>query len=202
MSSLRNSYEKITTPNAEDYAIQQTKLGNRFNSEILLTNVDSAVPLFLLFENPVDSGVIMRLQERKLKSDTSGLINFQILWDYDVSTAVKNVMPVFNQNNLFRTLKPGLIEVSVLNTIAAPDPDTNEVAITGLATIIDQGVQREPDFITTTGQGSNTSGDISPSLGVRDYYPGTGFLTRVDSDANDNRVLWGYDWFEIPVELG
>jgi hypothetical protein len=179
----------------------ETVEGNRFHAQKVFSNFNIAVPLYTLFENPADSGVVVMLQERKLKTDSSGLSSFQILWDYDVSTAIKTTMPKFNQNNYYRTSKPGKVEVSVLTGVTVPSPDLGDWVLTATpAVIIDDGIQREGDFIQTAGLGSNTSGDIAPDLGVRIYKPGTGFLTRMVTESNDNKVLWGYDWFEIPLD--
>lgn len=202
MSSLRNAYSKLTSEGKEGYATFQTRRGNRFNSEKVLANFDTAVPFYALFENPIDSGVIVELQERKLKTFNDGLSSFQILWDYDISTAIKTPMPIFNQNNDFRVLKPGKAEISILNAVTVPDPDKGDWTIAGAATILDEGIQREPDFIPGGGPGTgNSAGDISPDLGVRIYEPGTGFLTKAVSIGNDNFILWGYDWFEIPIPV-
>lgn len=179
----------------------ETMNGNRFNSQKAFSNFDIAVPFYALFENPADSGVVVMLQERKLKTNSSGLSSFQILWDYDVSTAVKTAMPVFNQNDHYRTLKPGKAEVSVLTGVTVPSPDRGNWVLTAVqAVIADPGIQREPDFIPTAGLGANTSGDIAPDLGVRVYMPGNGFLTEAITESNDNKLIWGYDWFEIPLD--
>lgn len=201
-SALQN-YDTLANPRLSVTNLDQTELatgeGMRFNSQKIFANFDAATPIYTLFENPSDSEVVIALQDRKLKTDTAGLENFQILWDYDVSTATKIPIPIFNQNNAFRATMLSKVEISLLNTVSA-SPDNGNWILSGVATILDEGIEREADFIPTTGVGSNTSGDISPDLGFRLYYPGTGFLTKIVSSANDNRVLWGYDWIEIPLD--
>lgn len=198
-------YQSLSQPRMLTTGLDQAEIatleGDRFNAEKVFSNFDIAVPVYFLFENPIDSGVIVGLQERKLKTDTGGITNFQILWDYDVSNATPTQMPVFNQNNLFRVAKPGKVEISVLNPLTA-SPDNGNWVLSGTTyTPTDEGIEREPDFIQTSGVGVNTSGDISPDLGFRIYGPGTGFLTKAVSAVDNNRILWGYDWIEAPLSL-
>lgn len=196
------SYSNPAVSRGVPYEVQQTDRGNRFNSQKNFTGING-VTVWFLFENPADSGIVVRLQKRVLKPELEGIDNFQILWDYDVDNATAIAMPIYNQNNRFRTLKPGKAEVSVLNPVTVPAPGVNndEWTITGPFTPNDQGIEREPDFIATLGTPAapqSSPGDISPELGVRDYYPGTGFLTRAVMD-DSGRLIWGYDWFEEPV---
>lgn len=181
------------------YDVQQANLGRRFTAQKTFSSVDGKT-LYFLFENPIDSGVEVELQLRKLKPEQEGVISLQILWDYDVSNASPVLMPVWNQNNKFRVSKPGKAVVSVLSELTA-SPDNGEWPIGAAAYVpTDEGIERESDFVATVaGQGqSSSAGDISPDLGVRIYAPGTGFLTKLVM-PNSGRLIWGYDWFEEPI---
>ena len=89
--------------------------------------------------------------------------------------------------------------MSVLNPLTTPG--IGDWNVTGAATILSEGIEREADFVATSGQGKNESGDISPDLGFRIYAPGTGFLAKVVSEGVNNRVILGYNWIEAPISL-
>ena len=153
----------------------------------------------MLIENPVGSGVNVAFQQRALKTYSSGLVTFQVLWDYDVTTATKTAIPTFNENNIYRGFKDSNLQISLLNPSTTPvNGDWN---ISGQATVISDGIQREIDFIPSTGQGSNASGGVSPALGFRFYKEGTGAIVKLVSSANDNRVILGYSWIEVPIGI-
>jgi hypothetical protein len=202
-SQALSFYSPLTGPRLGTANIDLAELsamqGQRYGLSKIFSNFDIAVPFYALLENPSDSGVVIAFQERKLKTETDGLTSSQILWDYDVSTATKTNIPIFNQNNNFRVSNPSKLEASVLNAVTVPSPDRGAWNITGAATIVSQGIERESDFIPTSGVGSHSTGDVSAELGIRIYYPGTGALIKAVSAGNDNRLLWGYDWFEIPI---
>ena len=130
---------------------------------------------------------------------TSGLISFQVLWDYDITNATKTTIPYFNEANAYRGINDGVLEVSVLNTVTAPD--SGAWTVTGAATVDDDGIEREFDFVPTQGVGNNSSGGVSSDRGFRIYGEGTGALIRIVSEDNDNTVLIGYDWIEAPSTL-
>lgn len=201
MGVVTGTYDNLVNSRLRTTNLTQAELatanGNRFGFNKTFSNFDTATPLYVLIENPSESGVVLALEYRRLKSDTSGITDFQILWDYDVSSATKISIPVFNQNNLFRTTNVSVIETSVLNTMSAT-PDAGNWVISGAATITDEGIERESDFIPTSGVGNNSSGDIASELGFRYYEAGTGALIKITSGSNDNRLIFGYDWFEIP----
>lgn len=195
-----------TSENWPDFSVDmpivdiESMAGERFESSKCFANFDIATPFYGLFENPADSGVVVFLQSRRLKTDTAGLSYFQILWDYDVSNLTPTPMDIFNENNYYRTSNPGKSEISTLNPVTSPDDD--QWTINGSTPPTDIGIEREPNFITTTGTGVgvNTAGGVAPDLGIRIYMPGTGFLTKAVSDGDNNRIIWGYTWFEIPLD--
>jgi len=156
--------------------------------------VDIANPLYVLYELPPGEEVTVELIKRLFKTDDAGA-DMLILWDYDVSTATKTPLATFNENNEFRGVKDSAFEVSLLNP-STLDPVTGVRTLTGAATIIDDGIVREPSFISTSGKGNNTTGDVDPALGFRRYKPGTGYLFKVTSRANDNKISVGYTWTE------
>lgn len=202
-SDVIREYPSLSKPRMLTTGITQSEIatveGDRYNSQKVYSNVDSNVPLYVAFENPVDSGVIVALQKRILKSFDSGLISFTVLWDYDISTATKTPLPIFNENNAYRLSKLAKLEINALNTLTSPA--IGDWNVTGAATIADEGIEREGDFISTSGKGNNTSGDISPDLGFRFYAEGTGFVAKIITDNDNNRVSLGYDWIEVPTTL-
>lgn len=203
-NNVLTEYDNIMFPRTATSSLNQTEVsvaeGIKYFTQKRFSNIDIATPVYILFENPIDSGVRIALQERRLKTDVGGLSSFEILWDYDVNTATKTLIPIFNENNDYRNspLRTPKAQVSILNPVTVPSPDRGVWPITGLATVASNGIEREGDFISTSGVGAKTSGGISPDTGFRVYKPGTGFLTRVVSAVDDNLMLWGYSWIEIP----
>ena len=196
-------YQSLSSARVLTTGITQSEIatieGARFNFVKAFDNFDTSTPLYILIENPTGSGVNVAFQKRTLKPYSGGLSDFRILWDYDVTGATKTPIPTFNESNAFRTLNPSKVEVSVLNPVTAPP--AGDWTINGGYTPVDEGIEREPDFIPTIGKGSNSTGDISPDVGFRLYIPATGALIKIVSDTNDNRVILGYDWVEAPIEL-
>ena len=201
-SALRE-YASLSQPRVLTTGITQSEIatieGARFNFVKSFGNADTDTPIYILIENPTGSGVNVAFQKRTLKPYSGGLISYQILWDYDVAGATKTPIPAFNENNAFRTLNPSKVEVSVLNPVTAPA--NGEWTINGSYTPVDEGIEREIDFIATIGKGNNSTGDVSPEVGFRLYVPSTGALIKIVSDTNDNRVILGYDWVEAPTTL-
>ena len=197
------TYATLSQPRVLTTGITQSEIatveGARFNAVKSFSNFDTNTPLYLLIENPTGSGINAAFQKRLLKTFSAGVITFQVLWDYDVSNATKTPLPIFNENNLFRTLNPSKLEFSVLNPVTTPN--SGDWTINGSYTPVSEGIEREIDFISTTGQGNNSSGDVSPEVGFRFYGQGTGALIKIVSDGNDNRVKLGYDWVEAPITL-
>ena len=202
-SGVVREYVALSQPRVLVTTIDQTEMatieGDRFSSVKVFSNFDINTPVYVLVENPAGSGINAAFLNRLLKSFTSGIITFQVLWDYDVSTATKIPVPAFNENNLLRGIKESKIEISLLNP--ATTPANGDWLITGQATIISEGIEREIDFIPTTGVGANTSGGVSAGSGFRLYGQGTGALVKVVSSANDNRVKLGYGWVEAPATV-
>lgn len=156
--------------------------------------VDIANPLYVLYELPPGETVTVELIKRLFKTDSNGA-DMLILWDYDVSTATKTPLTAFNENNEFRGVKDPAFEISLLNP-STLDAATGVRTLTGAATVIDDGLIRELSFISSSGVGSNTTGDVDPALGFRRYEDGTGFLFKVTSRGNDNKIVVGYTWTE------
>lgn len=195
-ASLSQPRVLVTTLNQTEVAAVE---GDRYSFVKSLSNVDQLTPVYIAMENPIGSGVIAAIQRRTLKTYSGGLITFQVLWDYDISTAVKSPFPLFNENNVFRGVKDAKINVDLLNP--STTPAEGDWDITDSAIIVDQGIEREIDFIPTTGQGSNSVGGVSPEVGFRFYKEGTGALMKIVSSVNDNRVIFGLDWIEVPTDL-
>jgi hypothetical protein len=161
--------------------------------------VDVANPLYVLYELPAGEALSVELINRLFKTDSNGA-DMLILWDYDVSTATKTALGSFNENNEFRGVKDAAFEASVLNPTTL-NATTGVRTVTGAATVISDGIIRESSFITASGVGSNTTGDIDPALGFRRYKAGTGYLFKVTSRANNNKIAVGYTWTETPAEV-
>lgn len=200
ISRALRKYESLSSPRILTTGLTQEEIatieGDRFSFVKSFSNFDTATPLYVLIENPIDSGVNVAFQQRTLKTYSDGLTRFQVLWDYDVSGATKTTVQSFNENNIVRGIKDSKVEVSVLNSVSTPA--TGDWNINGLATVASDGIEREVDFIPATGQGSNTSGAVASGLGFRLYKPGTGGLVKLTSEGNDNRVILGYSWIEVP----
>ena len=201
-SALRD-YASLSQPRVLTTSITQSEIatieGDRYSFSKSFSNVDTNIPIYVLIENPEGSGVNMAFQQRSLKTYSSGLVTFQVLWDYDVSTATKTTITAFNENNEYRGIKDTKAEISLLNS--ATTPPEGDWVINGAATVISDGIQREIDFIPPVGQGSNSTGGVSPALGFRLYKEGTGAIVKIVSSANDNRVELGYSWVEAPTTL-
>lgn len=196
-------YASLSTPRLLTTGLTQAEIatveGDRFNFSKRFTGTTTGVPIYILLENPSGSGVNIGFQKRILKSLDAGVASFQVFWGYDVSTATKTSIPYYNENDNFVGVNDGLLEVSLLNTVTTST--TGPWTITGDATIVDEGIEREPDFIPTSGVGNNTSGDISPELGFRVYGEGKGALIKIVTDSNNNDIIAGYDWIEAPTSL-
>jgi hypothetical protein len=152
--------------------------GYRYYSEFttVLSTLDTVYVLYQM--PPVESGVVIALQERRFKSESGGA-DLEILWD---STGVipGTLLPIFNQNR--NSANVAQMELSV---IATPTTD---------------GIIRETDFLNSTGSGSNSSGDISPASGSRIYSPSSFFIAKITNTHNqDNRILLTYTHAEISI---
>ena len=175
---------------------QATISGNKF-TQVQEFIVDINNPLYVLYELPAGEDLNADLLKRLFQTDTEGA-DMLILWDYDVSTAVKTALPTFNENNVFRGINDAAFEVSVLNPVTV-SAITGVATITGAASIVDDGIIRESNFVSASGVGSNTTGDVDPVLGFRRYTDGTGYIVKVTSRGNDNKISVGYTWTETPA---
>ncbi len=184
---------KCTTAGALSFNELSTVRGNKF-TQVQEFIFDIATPLYVLYELPAGESVNVDLIKRLFKSDSAG-VDMLILWDYDVSTATKTSLATFNENNQYRIDNPAKFEVSVLNPVNV-SAATGVATVTGAAIIIDDGIIRESSFIPTSGVGNNTTGDIDPAVGFRRYTAGTGYLFKVTSRANNNKIAIGYTWTE------
>lgn len=156
--------------------------------------VDIAEPLYVLYELPIDADVDVELITRFYQAN-NGAANLLILWDYDVSNATKTPLQFFNANNKYRLTNLAQFEVSVLNPITI-NAVTGVATVTGSYVPIDAGIIREQSSITATGVGSNQSGGIGMDSGSRIYGRGTGYLVKITSAANDNKITLGYSTIE------
>ncbi len=135
---------------------------------------------YILYQMPpASSGYFVALQERRFKSRDAAA-EIEILWDSTGFTP-GTPLPSFNENRNFES-DTGLMIVSVIA------PPTNE------------GTVREVDFVTQSGTGNNTSGDISAETGSRIYSPGSFFIAKVTNlDNGTNRIKLAYNWAEFPI---
>ena len=135
--------------------------------------------VYLLYQMPaIESGFVVALQERRFKS-LSGEAEVEILWD---STGVTpgTPLPSFNENR---------------NSV-----NTSNMITSVIATPTTDGTVRETDFLTGSGAGSNSSGDISPDSGSRIYSPSSFFIAKVTNNHNaDNRIHLSYTHAEIAL---
>jgi len=133
---------------------------------------------YFLYLNPVGSNMTMALQERRFKS-LNGEAEMEILWDVE-SYIPGTLEETFNQRN---TEGVGLVEIS---EIAPPTLGASYKV-------------RESDFLTGSGKGSTSSGDISSGSGFRMYGPGTYFIFKaVNLHDKANRIIIAYDYLELP----
>jgi hypothetical protein len=129
---------------------------------------------------PLSSGVIVGLNSRGFKSLNGGA-EMEILWD-TTGITLGAPLPIFNSNR--NSTNTGEMVVNL---------------ITGTPTT--DGTIRERDFLTSLGAGSNSSGSISPALGLRLYSPDSFFVFKLTNTHNSaNRIKVTYSWLEIPVE--
>ena len=127
---------------------------------------------------PASSGVLVGLSNRTFKS-LNGEAEISILWD-TAGMVLGDSLTLFNANRNLNM--PALTEVNVL---------------TGVPTT--EGIVRETDFLTGGGSGSNSSGSISPSLGLRLYSADSFFVAKVTNlHSQTNRIHLEYSLLEIP----
>jgi len=156
--------------------------------------VDINKPLYVLYELQPGEKLTVELIKRLFKTDSDGA-DMLILWDYDVSSAVKTPLASFNENNVFRGVKDAAFDVSLLNP-STLNSVTGVRTLTAIANVTSDGIVRESSFIAASGLGSNTTGDVDPALGFRRYKAGTGYLFKVVSRGDANKITVGYTWTE------
>lgn len=154
-----------------------TMSGSRFYAEAEL-NLAAGVTDYVLFQMPgKNSGLTVGLQNRQFKS-LNGEASIEILWDSDyLNDGV--LIESFNENN-------------------ASD-EVSQMEVRSGITVNVEGTVRESDFLTGSGAGSNSSGDVSAELGFRLYKPGTFFIAKITNDHNaENKIKIAYSWVEAP----
>jgi hypothetical protein len=164
-----------------DYNDMATFEGDRYEVEFDATVVSGVNGFqYIMYQMPpLSSGVIVGLSNRTFKT-LNGECDLKILWD-TTGTTLGAALPIFNDNR---------------NSIKTPQMQVN--LITGTPTT--DGIIREGDFVTGTGTGANSSGSISPSLGLRLYSPDSFFVAKLTNLHNaSNRIKITYSWIEIPI---
>lgn len=155
-----------------------TLRGLRFNQsfDILFANGETK---YFLYQLPANATVTVGLQNRIFKS-RDGAAEIEILWNSTGFTP-GTTNKVFNEYNKY---------------------DGNEqFQVSEITPPTVEGLIRETDFLTSSGAGNNTSGDVSTELGFRLYEPGTFFIAKVTNlEAKVNRILLGYSWIESPED--
>lgn len=177
-TSLTNLIGKFVRTISLSFAESSTFVGERFNQEFDVTLSGGEVRYFL-YELPSGSDITVGLQNRIFKSH-DGSVDLEILWG---STGFTSGTPeqVFNEYNKYA--------------------DNNQFIVSEITAPTVEGVVRETDFLIGTGQGANSSGDVSSELGFRLYKPDTFFIAKVtNTEVSNNRVILGYSWVEIPRE--
>jgi len=153
-----------------------TSEGNRFYAQFdeVFTTGETK---YFLYQMPGNGHAIALI--KRLWQSLNGSAEISILWD---STGVVPGTPIYILNENRNSNIVSGVEIS---EIAAPTTD---------------GLVIETDFLTGTGQGSNSSGDISPESGFRLYSPSSFFIAKVTNLENsDNRIKLGYNFARIPL---
>lgn len=181
IEAATHDYDMLSSPRIGVTSLDITELltleGYRFYSEYDEV-LSSGEVVYVLFQMPPDlSGRTTGLQNRNFKS-SSGEVELEVLWD-TTGMVIDTNLPIFNENN---------------GSLASP-----QMVVSVLTSVTADGTVREKDFLLGGGQGSNSSGDISPSLGFRIYKEGTFFVAKMTNTHNSaNRVHISYSWVEIP----
>ena len=153
-----------------------TSEGSRFNHtfDVELSNGETK---YFLYNMP-EGGNTVALQKRIFKS-YNGAVDLKVLWDVAHVEGVHE--DVFNEYNKYDGDDLETIQIS---ECTVPNDSTARI--------------RESDFLTSSGQGSNSSGDVSSDSGYRLYEPGSYFIAKITNLENStNRVLLGYSFLEL-----
>lgn len=192
LASALKKYANLTEPRLLVTSLTQQELftveGERFYSFYDETFAAGETK-YIQFFNPSDSGVAVGLQNRTFKSFNEAA-DLKILWDYTITGGVGASISVFNENNGFRSVGGSVETGNKLLVNLVPN-----------ANVTNEGIIREPDFLTASGAGSNSSGGVSADVGFRLYVPDTGFITKITNlDTNNaNRILIAYSWIEVDL---
>lgn len=185
LSSVTHTYPSLTdqrvlTSNL-DVEDLYTFEGLRYEVEFDEVLASNEVQYIMYQMPPLSSGYIVGLSSRNWKS-LNGAAEMEILWDTSGIT-LGDSLTIFNSNR--NSANTGNMTVNL---------------ITGTPT--SDGIIREKDFLTGSGTGSNSSGSISPSLGLRLYSPDSFFVFKLtNTHSSSNRIKVTYSWVEIPVEF-
>lgn len=157
-----------------------TSEGRRYYSEFDEVFTSGETKYFLYqFPSKMPKGLVVGLQNRQFKS-LNGEAEITILWD---STGVVpgTPVPIFNENR--------------------NSPNVSEVVISEIVAPTTEGTIREQDFLTGSGAGSKSSGDVSVGSGYRGYSPDSFFIAKVTNLHNaNNRIRLAYSWVEVFIE--
>lgn len=170
-NNLKDHFVKTLSLSSSEFFASE---GLRFNQ-----NFDSIFgpneTKYYLYYLPPEATVTVGLQNRFFKSRDGGC-SLEILWD-STGYSVSSVSEVFNENNKYEGGNQFKVSEVTEPTVA--------------------GRIRETDFLSSSGTGNNSSGDVSSELGYRLYVPGTYFIAKITNKENhDNRVILGYSWIE------
>lgn len=197
IKSLSKIFTGLDSPRLLTANISHNEISARTGLNFNMTQqfvVNASTPLYVLFENPIESTANVELIERFFQTDSDGA-ELLILWDYDVTGATKTTIIAFNSNNKYRDTIQSSLSISVLNAVTV-NAATGVATISSAYTPISQGVIREPSSIVASGVGSNRSGSINSNSGARIYKTGTGYLVKITSLGNGNKITLGYTWQE------
>lgn len=153
--------------------------GNRFYSEYSKVFTAGEVVYIRYLAPPDSSGFFMALQNRIFKS-LNGEADLEILWD-STGVDVGAKQPTFNENRMSQ--------------------NQSRTTVNLVTSVGGEGTVRESDFLTGSGAGSNSSGDVSPELGYRIYGPDSSFIAKITNLHNsDNRIKLSYSWVEPTLD--
>lgn len=152
--------------------------GHKFESSVTLS-IPAGATRYIRYKMPTTaSGKIVGLSNRNFKS-LNGEATLDILWNTTGNIDGTSV-PIFNQNR-----NSPLLSEMVINVVTGT---------TG-------GLIRESDFLARIGIGSNSSGSISPELGLRLYSPDSDFVAKIVNTHNaTNLIQLSYAHIEFHVE--
>ena len=156
-----------------------TGIGFRFNGEYD-KEFSGNETVYLLYE-VTGTDWAVALQSRSFKS-RDGSAEIDVLWNSTGYTA-GTPEPSLNQNGLHSS-RSSALSFSVISPPAV------------------EGIMRETDFLSSSGAGNNSSGDLSTGSGSRIYTPGQSFILKVTNLENSvNRIHINYDWADLHMSI-